>query len=109
MCNRMNTGLKNQIINFKKKEVSFNWENFHGTRHRETINLTTKKRYSWYKYNFRFIKKYNNECATNLGCGKKYLLSKKDLLIWCEINNIKCAKSKKYSNIVKLLIESIFD
>lgn len=103
----MNKELKDQIINFKKKQVVFNWENYHGTR-RITRSIITKKRYPWYKFNLRFIKKYNNEYATNLGIGKNQLLSKDDLLIWCEINNIKCAKSKKYSDIVKLLIESIY-
>tara|TARA_R100000541_G_scaffold44152_2_gene51313 strand:- start:5013 stop:5291 length:279 start_codon:yes stop_codon:yes gene_type:complete len=91
----MNKELQDQIINFKKKEVLWKWENYHGERSR------------WYKYDFRFVKKYNNNCATNLGCGKKQFLSKDDLLIWCEINNIKCAKSKKYSDIVKLLIKSL--
>lgn len=103
----MNKELQDQIINFKKKEVLWKWENFHGKRHRQTINFATKKRYKWYKYDFRFVKKYKNNCATNLGCGKKQFLSKDDLLIWCEINNIKCAKSKKYSDIVKLLIKSL--
>lgn len=52
------------------------------------------------------VKKYNKTNATSFN--KNFdTLSKKDLLFWCEMNEIKCAKSKKYSDIVKLLISSL--
>lgn len=61
----------------------------------------------WHRYDFRYVKKYNKENASNKdNCKQKYL-SKKELLEWCEINNIKCAKSKKYGDIVKLLMQKL--
>lgn len=109
----MDKQLQNEIINYKNPKLKyinyrpsdFTTEDF--IRRRKTIDRKNKKRYNWYKYNLKYVKRYNKTCATNMGLGKEQLLSKDDLLIWCEINGIKCAKSKKYCDIVKLLIQKI--
>lgn len=97
--NEMNQNLKKQIIYFKRKDLKHTI-----LKQRQIINRLTGKRIIYNKYQFKYLKKYNKECASNLGKGKKCLLSKNELIIWCELNNIKCKKSLKYCEIVKLLI-----
>lgn len=108
---------KQDYINRHGVRVSKMWKGkkeFYGTycllkenfiQQRTTISKDRKTKYRWYKYNFKYLKKYNKECATNLGLGTENLLSKNDLLTWCEMNNIKCAKSTKYKDIVKKIVD----
>tara|TARA_R110000803_G_C11726917_1_gene289064 strand:+ start:107 stop:481 length:375 start_codon:yes stop_codon:yes gene_type:complete len=69
--------------------------------------VSNNKIYRYYKYNLLNVKKYNSTNATNKNIHKENLLSKNDLLLWCEINNIKCKKNLKYCDIIKLLMNSM--
>tara|TARA_R110001606_G_scaffold230868_1_gene378671 strand:- start:2332 stop:2658 length:327 start_codon:yes stop_codon:yes gene_type:complete len=105
--NQMNQALKKQIIDYNQTMLKKN--RFSHIKWSITYVVVKNKKafhYRWKKYQFKNLKTYNKECASNLGIGsgRKNLLSKNDLITWCELNNIKCKKSLKYCEIVKLLL-----
>ena len=111
---------KGKCLKYEYHRKVINWDNkIKWTIDRSSLEcIPTKRRslrdeegidHSWFKYDFKYVKKYNKVCATNLGIGKKWgiLLSKQQLINWCNLNNIKTKSSLKYCDIVKLLINGL--
>lgn len=72
----------------------------------EKINGKTQQQIQYHKFSFINVKKYTKECATSKDMNFD-TLDKNALLMWCDLNNIKCKKSTKYKDIVDLLLKDL--